>query len=351
MLMFGAAKVWWVILAEVGPLGMVSRQADEWIRYFVLEALDELGLFEYLEQPHSYGQVVARFGFVDMAFTRGVFETLASGRNSVLIEEDGRYQRNPKVQLPTLEELGRRTKTSFQNMAFFRDFAQQIPARMRQEPVDFVRHFEEEGPAVLSFDRSLSTRIYSGLRKAAFAYVDVEELRGKRILDLGCGSGHETADIWLRLKGEAQITAVDPVRGLLDLAEEQFVEIVSKGNHRTPALTQENRPSFHLMSAMNLDFPDESFDVVYHSLILHWLSSPHRGVQEIARVLKPGGLVFGTQYTRPRASPWQNLMFTVHEGVNGVFWEEEFRQWYEKEGVTLSVTSPAGVFKGRKIGG
>jgi ubiquinone/menaquinone biosynthesis C-methylase UbiE len=349
--MFGAAKVWWVILAEVGPLGMVSRQADEWIRYFVIESLEEQGLFEYLEQPHSYGQIVARFGFVDTAFTRGVLETLASGRNGPLLEEEGRYRRNRKVQLPTLEELTRRTKTSFQDMAFFRDFAQQIPVRMRQEPVDFVRHFEEQGPAVLSFDRSLSTRIYAGLRKAAFAYVDVGELRGKRILDLGCGSGHETADIWLRLQGDARITAVDPVRGLLDLAEEQFVEIVSRYNHGTPALTQENHPSFHLMSAMNLDFPDESFDVVYHSLILHWLSSPQKGIQEIARVLKPGGLVFGTQYTRPRASPWQNLMFTVHEGVNGVFWEEEFRRWYGKEGVTLSITSPAGVFKGRKIGG
>jgi ubiquinone/menaquinone biosynthesis C-methylase UbiE len=349
--MFEAAKVWWVILAEVGPLGVVSRQADQWIRYFVIEALEEYGLFDYLEQPASYGQIVARFGFVDMTFTRGVMETLSSGRESPLVLEDGRYWRNPKVQFPTLEELSRRTKTSFQNMVFFRDFAQQIPARMRQEPVDFVRHFEEEGPAVLSFDRSLSTRIYAGLRKAAFAYVDIRALRGKRILDLGCGSGHETADIWLRLRGDAQIDAVDPVRGLLDLAEEQFSEIVSQSRLRgVPPLTGENRPAFHLMSAMNLDFPDESFDVVYHSLILHWLPSPQRGVEEIGRVLKPGGLVFGTQYTRPRASPWQNLMFTVHEGVNGVFWEEEFRRWYEKEGVSLSITSPAGVFRGRKLG-
>lgn len=350
--MLEAAKVWWVILAEVGPLGMVSRQADEWIRYFVIEALKELGLFEYLEEPKSYGQIVARFGFVDMAFTRGVMETLASGRQSPLIEEEGRYWRNPQVQLPTREELVQRTKTAFRNMAFFRDFAQQIPARMRQEPVDFVRHFEEEGPAILSFDRSLSTRIYAGLRKAAFAYVNVKELQGRRILDLGCGSGHETADIWLRLRGDAQIVAVDPVRGLLDLAEEQFEEFVGQSKLRgVPPITDENRPTFHLMSAMDLDFPDESFDVVYHSLILHWLSNPQRGIQEIARVLKPGGLVFGTQYTRPRASPWQNLMFTVHEGVNGVFWEEEFRRWYQKEGISLSVTSPAGVFKGYKFGG
>ena len=350
--MFDVIKVWWVILTKVGPLGRTSRQADRWIRYFIIEALDELGLFEYLAQPRSYGQIVARFGFVDIPFTREVLATLSRGGDGLLIEQQGRYWRNLDVALPSREELVRRTPEALHNMDFFRDFAQQIPARMRQEPVDFVRHFEKEGPAVFSFDKSLSTRIYAGLREASFAYIDIHELRGKRILDAGCGSGHETADIWMRLNGDAQITAVDPVRGLLELAEEQFSEIVSKasGNGRA-ALTKENSPSFHIMSVTNLDFPDASFDVVYHSLLLHWLPEPQQGIREIARVLKPGGLVFGTQYTKPRASPWQNLMFQVHEGVHGVFWEEEFRRWYEQVGVSLSITTPAGVFKGRKFVG
>jgi ubiquinone/menaquinone biosynthesis C-methylase UbiE len=235
-------------------------------------------------------------------------------------------------------------------MSFFRDFAQQIPARMRQEPVDFVRRFEEEGPAVLSFDQSLSTKIYGGLRKAALAYVDKGELRGKRLLDLGCGSGYETADIWVHLGGDVQITAIDPAPGLLSRADQQFPEFVrASGRCNLPPITETNRPVFHLMSAMRLDFPDESFDVVYHSLILHWLPDPRWGVQEIARVLKKGGLVFGTQFTKPTASPWQNLMFTVHEGVHGTFWEEEFRHWYQEAGVSLSMATPAGVFRGRKL--
>ena len=348
--MFETLKVWWVILTQVGPLGRVGRQSDLWIRYFIVEALDGEGLFDYLVEPKSYGQIVARFGFVDFSYTREVLETLASGRNSLLIKTDDRFQRNPAVPLPDHNELVRRTPKTLHKMSFFRDFAQQIPARMRKEPIDFVRHFEEEGPAIFSFDQSLSTRIYAGLRKAAFAYASRGELLGKRLLDLGCGSGHETADIWLWLRGNAQITAVDPVAGLLDLADEQFSQIVSRSNHRSlPSLTEANRPDFRVMSAMNLEFPDESFDVVYHSLLLHWLPDPQKGVQEIARVLKSGGLVFGTQFTKPTASPWQNLIFQVHEGVHGVFWEEEFRRWYEQAGVHLSVATPAGVFKGRKF--
>jgi len=350
--MFEAAKVWWVVLTEVGPIGILSRQTDRWIRYFVIEGLEEQGLFEYLQEPRSYGQIVSRFGFVDIPFTREVIATLASGRQPFVLEEDGRYRRNPDVRLPTYEELVRSAERVVEDFVFLRDFAQQIPGRMRQEPVNFVRRFEEEGPAVLSFDKSLSMRLYAGLRKAAFAYIDVQELRGKRILDVGCGSGHETADIWLRLRGEAQITAIDPARGLLDMAEEQFVKTVSESTLRgVPPLKDENRPSFHLMNAMHLDFPDESFDAVFHSLVLHWVASPQRAIREMARVLKPGGVAFGVQTTRPRLSPWQNLIVTVHEGIHGAFWEEEFRQWYEREGITLSIATPLGVFKGRKLGG
>ena len=348
--MLDAVKVWWVILTRVGPLGRTGRQADLWIRYFIVETFDQEGLFDYLVEPRNYGQIIAQFGFVDSPYTREVFETLSSGRDNLLIKEAGRYCLNPAVPLPNRDDVARRTPEALHKKSIFRDIARRIPARMRQQPIDFVRRFEEEGPALFSFDQSLSTRIYTALRKAAFVFVNERELRGKRLLDVGCGSGHETADIWIRLKGDVQITAIDPVAGLLTLASEQFSEIVSRSKHHSrPSLTEDNHPSFHLMSAMNLEFPDKSFDVVYHSLLLHWLPDPQQGIREIVRVLKPGGLVFGTQITRPMASPYMNLIIQVHESVNGFFWEEEFRRWYERAGVSLSIATPAGVFKGRRF--
>jgi len=277
-------------------------------------------------------------------------ETLCSGKDNLLIKEDSRYRRNTAMSLPEYEEVMQRTPERLHGMTILRDFARRIPDRMRQEPIDFVHRFEEEGPAVFSFDQSLSMRVYTALRNAAFAFIDGKELYGKRLLDVGCGSGYETADIWLRLKGEVQITAIDAVPGLLRLAEEQFVEIVSSSDHRgAPPLTEANRPSFHLMNAVNLEFPDESFDAVYHSLLLHWVPDPQRAIQEMARVLKPGGLVFGSQLTKPLASPYMNLINQVHEDVYGYFWEEEFRRWYEQAGVSLSITTPAGIFKGHKF--
>jgi ubiquinone/menaquinone biosynthesis C-methylase UbiE len=347
--MLNTAKVWWVLLTQVGPLGASSRYSDMWIRLFITESLEEEGFFEYLAEPRNYGQIIARFGFVDSPYTREVVETLSVGKGNVIVREGDRYRRNPDVPLPNQEDVARRTPQKFHGMTMLRDFARRIPARMRQEPIDFVHSFEEEGPAVMSFDQTLTLKVYAALRKAALAYVDLAELRGKRLLDVACGSGHETADIWERLGGDVQITAVDPVPGLLELADDHFEEYVGESDHRSLAsLMEVNRPTFRLMSAMNLDFPDESFDVIYHSLLLHWTPDPAQAIQEMVRVLKPGGVVFGSQITKPLASAYMNLINQVHENVYGYFWEEEFRRWYERAGVTLSVATPAGIFKGRK---
>jgi ubiquinone/menaquinone biosynthesis C-methylase UbiE len=347
--MLDTLKVWWVIMTQIGRLGTVSRQADLWIRHFLIEALSDQGLFEYLSRPRSYGEIVARFGFVDSRYTREVFATLSSG--DVLVQKDGRYQVDPNVSLPDRDELVSVTAEVLHNMTIQRDFAQRIPARMRQEPIDFVHRFEEEGPAIFSFDQSLSLKTYAGLRRAAFAYLGSQGLRGKRLLDVGCGSGHETADIWLRLKGDVDVVAVDPVSGLIDLARRHFDQIVSQTDHQggMALLTDDSRPTFGVMGANRLDFPDESFDAVFHSLMLHWTPDPAQAIREMARVLKPGGVVFGTQITKPLASPYMNLIITVHEGVHGFFWEEEFRRWYEQAGVAISIATPAGVFKGRKF--
>jgi ubiquinone/menaquinone biosynthesis C-methylase UbiE len=320
------------------------------MRYYVIETLQAEGLFDYLQEARNYGQIIAHFGFVDSPYTREVLETLTVEKNNLLVKRGDRYRRNPRVPLPTREEVQRRAPQKFDGLTMWRDFARRIPARMRREPVDFVHRFEQEGPAVFSFDRSLNQKIFAALRKAAFAYVNRRELYGKRLLDVACGSGHETGDIWVWLKGNVQITAVDPVPGLLNLADKHFAEAVRESDPRRVApLTDANHPSFHLMNAIDLGFPDESFDAVFHSTLLHWTPDPERAIQEMGRVLKPGGLVFGTQVTKPLTSPYIGLIVQVHENVYGFFWEEEFRRWYERAGVTLSVATPAGVFKGRKL--
>lgn len=89
------------------------------------------------------------------------------------------------------------------------------------------------------------------------------------VLEIGCGTGLFTRLVYQKTK--AKITATDLSEDLLEEAREKF----PAGN-------------FIRDDAMNMQFGNESFDVVFGSSILHHLSLK-KSAEEIYRVLKPGG--------------------------------------------------------------
>ncbi len=100
------------------------------------------------------------------------------------------------------------------------------------------------------------------------------DIEGKTILDIGCGVGENS--IYFALKG-AICTAADISLGMVELAIKlaQQYEVTIKGK---------------VINAMNIDFPDNSFDIVYASNILHHVE-PIIALKEMRRVVKPGGKV------------------------------------------------------------
>jgi SAM-dependent methyltransferase len=100
---------------------------------------------------------------------------------------------------------------------------------------------------------------------------------GDRWLDVGCGSGALTETV-LALTEPASVVGVD--------TSEAFVAYAA-GRVTDP------RAAFAVGDAQALDHPDASFDAVASSLVLNFLPDPGRGVAEMARVVRPGGLVAG----------------------------------------------------------
>ena len=345
-------KPWWLLLSRVGSAMGAGRQADRFFRYYAIKTLGDEGLFEYLREPRTYGQILAEFGFVDGDYTREVLETLATDKHNVIVQADSHYVLNPDQPLPELEKIVSRVDPNLRGFLLLaEEMTQNIVARMRRQPVEFSESFEADGRQLLTkFDRLLGARLYGAMREAAFSFLtqeDCESLRGKTLLDEGCGSGRETAEIWLRLKGETYITAMDPVAGMLKLADENFEILLKEIDPTHPPVTRENRPVFKQASATRLPFEDDSFDAACWFYMLHWTSDPRKAISETVRVVKPGGLIFGGQAFKPEANPYFDLVIRTNENTHGFFWREDFRRWFAEHGLKLEMVTPAGIFRVR----
>jgi trans-aconitate methyltransferase len=91
---------------------------------------------------------------------------------------------------------------------------------------------------------------------------------GESILDLGCGTGHLTAQI---AESGAQVTGAD-----------RSVEMVAAARAAYPKL------KFEIADARNLAYHEE-FDAVFSNATLHWIHEPELVLRGISRALHPGG--------------------------------------------------------------
>jgi SAM-dependent methyltransferase len=99
------------------------------------------------------------------------------------------------------------------------------------------------------------------------------DVRGKTLLDLGCGAGENS--VYFAMRG-ARCTASDYSPGMVEvalkLAQQNGVQIDGR-----------------VINAMHIDYPDNTFDIVYASNLLHHIPDSLATIREMHRILKPGG--------------------------------------------------------------
>lgn len=98
-------------------------------------------------------------------------------------------------------------------------------------------------------------------------------LADKSVLDAGCGSGYTLTLIWERFH-PAVLTAFDIVPSQVELAK-------ARG---TPATVL-------VADITSLQLPSEAFDAVFVCGVLHHCREWRRGIAEVARVLRSGGVL------------------------------------------------------------
>lgn len=159
-----------------------------------------------------------------------------------------------------------------------REFHDQLYAH---SPVEYFPATSEE--FVEWFRRLHLTPFYAGgwsywtdTRAETFRLVG--DLRGRRVLDFGCGLGH--TGIYLALQG-AEVWGFDlspfGIKRAQEMAERYGVA---------------QRAHFDFMDAAGLTYPANSFDTVLGIGVLHHVIKYPRVAENTARVLKPGGKAY-----------------------------------------------------------
>jgi SAM-dependent methyltransferase len=118
------------------------------------------------------------------------------------------------------------------------------------------------------------------------AVVELGDLRGRRVLDIGCGTG---VVLGLLMRDfDVQGVGLDASSKMIDAARRELPEVAE----------------FHIGSAESLPFADATFDAVLMRLVVHLIDRP-RAFAEALRVLRPGGRFVVTTSDRDAfASYW-----------------------------------------------
>lgn len=129
------------------------------------------------------------------------------------------------------------------------------------------------------------------------------DIENEAVLDVGCGTGNYTIEL---VKRGANVVGVDRSEDMLALARQKGQGEGLKVN-------------FQAADAMNLPYPDSSFDMVISNGLLCFLKEPEKALMEMHRVLKPGGRLVVSVLNK--WSPW-----ALFRRIKGIFKDTIYSQ-------------------------
>lgn len=126
---------------------------------------------------------------------------------------------------------------------------------------------------------------------------------GEKILDVSCGTGLVSLPLAELVMPNGRVTGIDISEKMID-----------KAKMRTSEDRIENI-SYIRMDAETLDFPESTFDKVVCSLGLMYFPNPDKALQEMYRVLKPGGQISALVWGDRKECGWSDIFSIVDKQV------------------------------------
>ena len=150
----------------------------------------------------------------------------------------------------------------------------------------------------------------------------LEPRTGEKILDVGCGDGYFDARI---ASAGAQVVGIDIHPSRLAFA--------NRHNH-SPSI------EYRSMDAEQLEFPDNTFDKAISFCVIEHFSNEVKVLQNIARVLKPGGrlVLSADSLSNPEVTAAEREAHRRRYSVQTYYTEEVLREKLSHAGLVLERT-------------
>jgi demethylmenaquinone methyltransferase/2-methoxy-6-polyprenyl-1,4-benzoquinol methylase len=136
---------------------------------------------------------------------------------------------------------------------------------------------------------AMTAGLHNGWRKRAADRAELEP--GDSALDLCCGTGDLALELRERVGASGRVVGADFSERMLELANDKAVD------RGFPDIT------FEWADALALPYSDASFEAVTVGFGVRNLADLDLGVEEMARVLRPGGRLVILEITQPQRPP------------------------------------------------
>lgn len=135
---------------------------------------------------------------------------------------------------------------------------------------------------------------------------------GMRVLELGCGPGAFTTFVARAVGDRGKVYALDIQKDMLKQLENKLARPENKDIRNVELVNS---------SAYALPFEDNSLDAVYMVTVLQEIPDRNKALQQVRRVLKPGGVLAVTELFPDPDYPWKST--TIKLGKEAGFAVDE----------------------------